>query len=148
MFKQLKRFLQGEPPPVAATIEDPALGLLSWSQDDEAWHSRTDHRDAGFAFQITGTPQPDAALVRHAADILQKKEEFVLSVQHFLAAEAAVSRLSAFKAEIAGLKIERVCLFWPDRPDDGMIYFDGGSDGRVWRSDYISRVPKGLGFDS
>jgi hypothetical protein len=123
--------------------------LLSWSQDDEAWLSRVEHHATGFVFQITGTPQPDAALVRHAADILQKKEEFVFSVQRFLAAEAASSsRLSAFKAEIASLKIERVCLFWPDRPEDGMIYFDGGSDGRVWRSDYISRVPKGLGFDS
>ena len=149
MFEKLKRFLQGEPPPVASTIEDPTLGLLSWSKEEEAWLSRPEHRDIGFVFQITGTPQPDASLVRHAADIIQSKDEFVRSVHRFLAAEAAtVAGLSAFKTEIAGLKIERVSLLWPDRSNDGMIFFAGGRDHRVWRSDYISRIPKELGFDS
>jgi hypothetical protein len=149
MFEKLKRFLQGEPPPVAESVVDPVLGTLSWSKEDEAWLSSPEHCDLGFVFQVTGTPQPDESLVRHAADIAKKKEEFVRSVQRFLSEEtSSVRHLSAFKEEIAGLKIERVCLFWPERPDDGMIFFDGGRDYRGWRCDYVNRTPKGLGFDS
>ena len=39
MFDKLKRFFQGEPPPVAEKIDDPILGTLTWSDDDEAWVS-------------------------------------------------------------------------------------------------------------
>lgn len=148
MFEKLKRFLQGEPPAVDSVV-DPVLGTLSWSKEDEAWLSSPEHAAIGFAFEIAGAPQPDGSLVRHAADIAKKKEEFVRSVQRFLSEEtASVRHLSAFNEEIAGLKIERVCLFWPDRPDDGMIFFDGGRDYRGWRCDYVGRTPKGLGFDS
>jgi hypothetical protein len=149
VFEKLKRFFQGESPPVAEKLVDPALGTLSWSKEDEAWLSSPEHDGLGFAFQISGTPQPDESLVRHAADIARKKEEFIRSVRRFLSDEAtSVRHLSAFGEEIAGLKIERVCLFWPERPDDGMIFFDGGRDYRVWRCDYVGRTPKGLGFDS
>ena len=44
--------------------------------------------------------------------------------------------------------LEGVCLFWPDRPDDGMIYFQGPDESRVWRCDYVSRKPRGPNFDS
>ena len=149
MFAKLKRFLQGEPPPVADKVIVPALGTLSWSKEDEAWLSSPEYDGIGFAFQIAGTPQPDAALVLHAADIVQQKEEFVRSVQRCLTSEtASVRHLRAFRDEIAALKIARVCLFWPQRPDDGMIFFDGGRDYRVWRCEYVDRTPKGLVFDS
>ncbi len=149
MFDKLKRFFQGEPPPIADEVADPELGTLTWSTEDEAWISAPEHVGLGFAFQITGTPQPDASLVRHAADIAKKKADFLESVQRFLAEEAAsVGHLRAFKDEITALKIGRVCLFWPERPDDGMIFFSGGRDYRSWRCDYIGRAPKGLGFDS
>ncbi len=149
MFAKLKRFFQGGTPPVADKIVDPALGTLSWSKEDEAWVSSPEQDGIGFTFQITGTPQPDESLVRHAADISRKKEEFVRSVQRFLSEEAvSVRHLRAFKEEIAGLKIDQVCLFWPERPDDGMIFFEGGRDHRGWRCDYVGRTPKGLGFDS
>src|SRR5689334_9333015 len=106
MFEKLKRFLQGDPPPIADKVEDPNLGTLSWSKDDEAWLSHSEHRDVGFSFQISGTPHPDASLVHHAADIIKKKEDFVRSVQRFLSEEAAsVRSLSAYKDEIGGLKI-------------------------------------------
>jgi hypothetical protein len=37
---------------------------------------------------------------------------------------------------------------WPDRPDDGMIYFDGpGTEERIWRCDYVGRRAQDLGFD-
>jgi hypothetical protein len=149
MFDKLKRLFQGQSPPVAETISDPVLGTLTWSIEDEAWLSATEYYGMGFVFQISGTPRPDGSLIRHAADIFTKREEFVQTVQQFLSEQTSSDRhFRAFKEEISGLKIERVCLFWPNRPDDGMIFFDGGLNHRVWRCDYVARTPKGLGFDS
>jgi hypothetical protein len=147
MFDKLKRFLQGEPPPIAEKIDDPVLGTLTWSEDDEAWVSSATH--AGFEFQISGTPEPDKALLTHAADILRRKDGFVAEVLAYVKSEGETVRsLHSYRDEIAGLRVERVCLFWPDRPDDGMISLSGGRDYRLWRCDYIARRPKGLGFDS
>src|SRR4051794_448633 len=114
MFDKLERFRQGGPPPVSREIVDPVLGTLSWSKDEEAWLSSPEHHDIGFTFQIAGTPRPDVALVRHATDITQKKDQFVSRVQHFLSEEAALSSASAYKEEVAALSIETVCLFWTD----------------------------------
>ena len=149
MFERLQRLLQGKPPPIAPTSDDPVLGTLSWSKDDEAWLTRPELGDVGFAFQIYGTPQPAPGLLRHAAEIVEHRDEFILRVNGFLSEEVrSVRHLSPFTDEIAGLKIECVCLYWPDRPNDGMIYFIGGRDYRLWRCDYVARAPKGLGFDS
>jgi len=149
MFDKLKRFLQGDPPPIAEKIDDPILGTLTWSKDDEAWVSSPAHAGVGFEFQISGTPEPDKALLAHAADILRRRDEFVAEVLACARAEGETVRsLHSYRDEIAGLRVERVCLFWPDRPDDGMISLSGGRDYRLWRCDYIARKPKGLGFDS
>ena len=89
------------------------------------------------------------ALLAHAADILRKRDAFVAAVSQFLKEEAEKIRSPrSYRDEIEGLKIDRVCLFWPERPDDGMISFSGGRDYRLWRCDYVARQPKGLGFDS
>jgi hypothetical protein len=149
MFEKLKRFWQGDPPPVAATIEDSDLGTLSWSKDDEAWVASPSQHGVSFTLQISGTPEPDAALLRHAKDIVARKEEFVDKVRRVLSTEgASVPYLRGYKDEIEGLVIESVSLSWPERPDDGMIFFDGGREYRSWRCDYVGGVPRGLGFDS
>lgn len=149
MFDKLKRFLQSEPPPTAGKIEDPILGRLAWSEDDEAWVSNAIHGDLGFEFQISGTPEPDNKLLAHAAEIVRTKDDFAARVLNYVKSEAETVRsLRPYKEEIEGLQIERVCLFWPERPDDGMISLSGGRDYRLWRCDYIARQPKGLGFDS
>ena len=69
-------------------------------------------------------------------------------ISEFLAEEARrVKHLKQFAHEIEQLRIEDVCLFWPKRPNDGMIYFKEPDRYRVWRCDYVGRKPKGLGFD-
>jgi hypothetical protein len=149
MFAKLKRFFRGEPPPVVEKIDDPVLGTLTWSKDDEAWVSSATHAGVGFEFQISGTPEPDRALLAHAADILGRKDDFAAEVLAYAKSEGETVRsLRSYRDEIAGLRVERVCLLWSDRPDDGMISLSGGRDYRLWRCDYIARKPKGLGFDS
>jgi hypothetical protein len=53
------------------------------------------------------------------------------------------------RAELANLKIENISLCWPDRPEDGMIFFRRSeNDIGLWRCDYIARKPTGLGCDT
>lgn len=149
MFDKLKRLFQGEPPPIAEKVEDPVLGTLAWSVDDEAWKSSADLAGAGFGFMIAGAPEPDKGLLAHAADILRRKEEFVAEVLACVKSEGEKAwYFASYREEIAGLRLEEVYLCWPDRPDDGLISLSGGRDYRLWRCDYVARKPKGLGFDS
>lgn len=96
-------------------------------------------------FTIGGDTEPSPVLIAHAQEIVRSFPEFRQRVGAFLAAEAL--RLPVFAEEIRELEIEEICLFWPIRPDDGMIYFRGPDEFRVWRCDYIGRSPVGLGFD-
>jgi hypothetical protein len=73
-------------------------------------------------------------------------EHFSQLVSSFLRREAA--NFPGAEREVLSLQLESLCLFWPARPNDGMVFFDGGEEGRVWRCDYINRKPDGLSFDS
>lgn len=127
-----------------ASIQDAVLGTLH--PEDDGW--RTDLKDGGgFSFEIGGRDSPDAALLSHAHEIHRESASFTESIRAFLVLEKDKFH-SEFHGEIDSLSIERVVLWWPDRPDDGMVYFLGGQEGRVWRCDYAGRKPKGLGFDS
>ena len=149
MFEWIKQFLRSEPPPIAATVDDPILGTLIWSEDDEAWVSSAAQEGAGFELMIGGTPEPNKALLEHAKDILHRKEEFVAEVLTQVQSEGEADRsLHSYRDEIAGLRVERVFLDCPDRPSDGMIGLSGGWDYRAWRCDYTAGKPIGLGFDS
>ena len=149
MFEWIIRFFQGEPPPIAATLDDPVLGTLTWSEDGEEWYSDAEHKGVGFEFWISGTPEPNKALLAHAVDILKRKDDFVAEVlAHAKAEGETVNSLRSYREEIARLRIEGIHLCWPDRPGDGMIRLSGGQDYRAWRCDYIDRRPKGLCFDS
>ena len=149
MFERFKAFLRGAPPPIAEKIEHPILGTLTWSSDDEAWVSDAAHAGLGFEFQISGTPEPDHRLIAHAVDIFNHKDDFASRVYQYVRSQIdALPGLRSYRAEIEGLRIDRVCLFWPHRPEDGMIALSGGWDYRAWRCDLIGRKPIGLGFDS
>lgn len=149
MYVWIRRFLQSDPPPIAPQIEDPILGVLVWSADDEAWLSTAKEGDGEFRFQIAGTPEPDRALLAHAADIARRRAAFTAEVLAFVRSEIErVRGLRSYREELLGLRIERVCLFWPKRPADAMITFEGGWDYRLWRCDYLARQPRGLCYDS
>ena len=149
MFEKPKRFLKGNPPPIADHVYDSRIGTLTWSADDEAWLSDPSHCNLGFRFQISGTPEPDKQLIAHAGDIISARDSFVETISRFLEEEGKrVRTLRPYREEMKNLRVETICLFWPDRPNDGMIFFGGGKDFRSWRCDYIGRQPTGLGFDS
>jgi len=146
MFEKLKRFWQGEPPPISETLDDPVLGTLIWSDDDEAWTTNKAIEGLGFEIVISGTKEPDRQLLAHAREIFRNHSDFVSNVLGQIKIESETVRgLRRYREEIDGLRIERVYL---SRPDDGRIYFSGGQDDRLWLCEYIGGQAKGLGFDS
>ena len=148
MFGVLKNLLMRPRVQRVDTFPDPELGMLRWSEDTDNWVVSVSANDHAIGFQIGGEPEPDPALLAHARDITRALPEFVSLVSAFLAAEAARRSMATWADEIRLLEIEDVCLFWPERPDDGMIYFQDVDSGLVWRCDYIDRKPTSLGFDS
>ena len=130
-------------------VPDSVLGELRLSDDAEWWEGHTTVASRTVGFNLGGQGRPDARLIAHARDIIRSLPEFERMVSAFLADEARTCKhLTRFADEIRQLTIDHVNLFWPDRPDDGMIYFTGPDEFRVWRCDYVARKPRGLGFDS
>ena len=144
MLEVLKRLFASAAPP--NDFLDPALGQLRWSEDEGAWLAPVPSQPT-VRFQITGDRTPDPRLLVHAQDIAANFPAFQEMVRATLEAEAATFN-PFYTEEIKGLRLESIHLFWPKRPDDGMLYLAGGRNDRLWRFDYVHRRPAGLGFDS
>jgi len=143
MFKTILRSLFGPP---REPFHDPVLGELKPAS--VGWSVRVTRGRDSFEFTIGGAKQPAAALLAHAREILSNFESFQISVAKCVAAESR-DYPDDVKAELAGLQIDNISLCWPDRPDDGMIFFRGRKDDvACWRCDYIGRKPQGLGCDT
>ena len=127
-------------------IIHPVLGTLRFDPEVEAWRGLVTTPTGSIGFLVGGRDAPDPALLAHASDIASTPTPFLEHVHSFLLAEAA--QQPRWADEIKALTLEEVCLFWPKRPNDGMLYFNGPDEYRVWRSDYRDRRAVGLGFDS
>ena len=130
-----------------SSLADPVLGTLVLESDDHLWcETRLELGGRPITFLIGGDQEPSPGLLQHARDIVAAWPEFEARVAAFLLREADVH--SRDSSEIRALRIDSIELWWQDRPDDGMIYFTGSSERRLWRCDYIGRQPRDLGFDS
>jgi hypothetical protein len=128
------------------SVQDEVLGSLAWEDGQEAWVARVSNSPTPFRILLAGEERPIPILVSHARDIFTSPENLVSDVDLLL--RRAAIEFPTVATEILSLRIEAVSLMCADRPDDGMIYFDGsGTEGRVWRCDYIGRRVQGLGFD-
>ncbi len=135
-------------PPVAKrpAVPDPVLGSVQWDEEEEAWVADVPHSPAQFRIMMVGEERPDERLLLHARDIFAAPERLLAEVEPII--RRAASEIPEAAREILGLRIEFVALMWPDRPDDGMIYFDGpGTEERIWRCNYVGRRAQDLGFD-
>ena len=124
-------------------VEDPVLGTLFYDSTVRAWRAAIEAPAGRICFLIRGDSEPAAALVSYAREIASSAESFHQSIRDFLESEAVCQPVRA--DEIRSLKLNRVCLFWPDRPFDGVIHFDGPNGVmREWRCDYMERTPLAL----
>ena len=145
MFGILKKLFPDRRADWRHSVSDPVIGELVLSSDGDWWEGSLTVDGTSVQFQLGGDREPSLALISHAHDIIREFAVFSRTVSEFLDSEAAAQAASA--DEIRQLALESVCLFWPDRPNDGMLYFNGADEYRVWRCDYINRKPQGLGFD-
>jgi hypothetical protein len=146
MFSALKKVFTPKPKVERVPFVHATLGEFAYSEEEEAWLSDPKHGALGFCFHITGDEKPDARLLPHAESVAHDADAFRKMVGDFLESEA--DRMKPRQAAIRELKIDMVCLFWPERPDDGMIYFTGGDSYGLWRCDYQNGKPIALGYDS
>ncbi|MDP3981368.1 MAG: hypothetical protein Q8Q33_08160 [Chlamydiota bacterium] len=124
------------------SFNDTILGTMLFYKDTTSWEVLT----KGIKFEIAGDDvQPDPRLLSHAHDIERSIHRFLESISGFLKEEAEVKTGAA--EEIKKIKIESIVLCWPDRPNDGLIYFKGSDNDHLWRCDYINRKPMNLTFD-
>ncbi len=150
MFPKWKRFILGDKRPVVRSVMHPVIGTLTYADDDEAWLTDPETSGYGFGFYISGYWDGDApeigpapALVDHAAWIASHPEAFTQLVRDFIVSELqTVKSLAAQKDEVQQLRVYRVALMWPDRPDDGEIELrTSRSSDRMWHCGYVDRKP-------
>jgi hypothetical protein len=130
-------------------VQDEILGLIQFNPEEKIWEAWVSCLGNRWRLCMAGRAMPDPNLLAHAREVAENPEQFCEMIAFFLRSEA--SALSAFPSaqeEVLSLRLESLNLFFPSRPNDGMLYFEGGKDNRVWRCDYIGRKPDGLGFDS
>jgi hypothetical protein len=128
-------------------VEHPVLGVLKYDESVDAWRCVVPSDPSSLGFLVAGKNTPDERLLAHAVSIVEGAAGFFAAVQEFLVSEAI--KQPKWANEIEGLKVQEICLFWPRRPDDGMVYFATPTEvGRLWHADYIKRRLVGLGFDS
>ena len=145
MFDALKRFFRrGEPP--ATTIQDSVLGLLTWSDECDAWRGHHGTRD--FLLAYDGTAEPSDAVRRYAIRVLENE----LWLEHAWneARKKAFSEYSPFYIP----EIESLCIgdlhfsVHPQRGGSLLVDLNGGRDFRLWRIEFNGDRCEGIGFDN
>jgi hypothetical protein len=126
-------------PERTSVVEHPRLGTLRLNADENWWEARVTLGERTVVIGIGGDTTPDGRLIEHAVDIVEGFDAFTERVERFLETEAA-KMPEEIAEEVSALVLDGVYLFWPKRPNDGMLYFEGPDQYRVWRCDYIDRL--------
>jgi len=150
MFAKFKTLLFGDKRPIVHSVVHPIVGTLTYSADEDAWLTDPDASGCGFGFYVSAERNPNAATIRpaaelieHAAQIASNPEVFAKSVRVLVESQlTTVKSLHADRDEIERLRVYRVALMWPERPDDGEIELRTGPDSdRMWHCAYLGRKP-------
>lgn len=150
MFTSLKKLVFGDTRPIRRSVIHPVLGNLLYSDDDEAWLIDPKSSPCGFGFYIAGDwsiPGPEVlppqSLIDAAINIASHSEVFAQLVRDIVDSKAkAVSPKDPDLEEIKKLRVHRVELMWPERPNDGEIQLrTSGESNRMWYCGCINGKP-------
>jgi hypothetical protein len=139
-----KLFEKGEEP--LPIVEDPQLGRMDWSKDDEAWLGT--HGGFRFALAYERKAMPTPPLLAYAKEVLSDPDllERTLAEQK----QRWASRVPpSVKDELAALKFG--LIYFSIHKRRGPYIFaivEGGGADRSWRIEYHGRQCDGLGFDT
>ena len=124
-------------------FQDEVLGTMPWDEDEDGWVARVP--GATFRIVLTGDERPDTRLLASARALSADSTKLTQQVESLLTTYAA--RVPGAADEVLALGMDSVHLTRPNRPGDGMIFFTGPDEHRVWRCDYVAGRPQDLGFD-
>lgn len=122
------------------------LGVLEWSEDDEAWHGSFN----GTKFFVSFNQSKDNQL----KDVLNYAETVLMSIDWLNDAVEAEKKkylnvYPKFAGELQGLKIESLCFSIHEKQGRYLNCQLGyGASDRFWSLDFHDRKCSGIGFDA
>ncbi len=138
-----KLFDKGESPdPI---FDDPVLGAMSWSKDEEAWAGAYDGFRFAVAYERKSTPA--AELLSYTREVLGDGTWLIEALESEKQ-RALASAPSSAKAEIEALRFGLIHFYRHKGQLRIIADVEGGGDSRSWRIEFHDRVCEGLGFDS
>lgn len=143
MFSKLKALFA--PPPAPPAVADAVLGTVAFDTEEQLWTSTVQIDGQAFKVNIAGVSSPDPSLLELARRVAEDARAFRQRLSSFLTQQGALANDTA--GELSQLEMESLNLFWPDRPDSGMVFFREGSAGQIWHCDYINGEFGGLACD-
>ena len=141
-FKKLSE-KEEDPVPV---VNDPQLGRMEWSEDDEAWVGTHGGFRFALAYERKATPTPP--LLSYAKEVLSNPVWLERTLEEEKKRWASKVPPSG-RDELATLKFG--LIYFSIHKDRGPYIFaivEGGGDDRSWRIEYHNRQCDGLGFDT
>jgi hypothetical protein len=137
--------IAGHSPEPLALFNDPVLGPLLWSEDDESWVG--EHGGYRIAIGYSGLAVPDPELLAYARDCLGPEgATFTRNLAE--AREARANEFAPWAAEFTRLRVE-VLRFWlSDRGMGCFVDLVGGEPERSWRVEFEGLKCLGFGFDT
>jgi hypothetical protein len=128
-------------------FDDPTLGQLAWSEDEEGWIG--EHGGYRFVIGYSGTALPDPELLNYVRDFLGEGGATFTRVL----AEAKLAHAAKFQRwwakEFAGLTVGTVAVWMSKSGQIGcMVDLVGGEPYRSWRVAFDGFECIGFGFDT
>lgn len=140
-------FKKGEDP--AKPCSDGVLGLLQWSEDDEAWLG--EFRGLKFSLAYEGLKQPSDVVITYAREILSDSSWLSSTL-----AEAKIKQIKKYgrnlselhRSEVESLSFGTICFYVYKSKRRIIADLEGGKEYRAWRIEYSDRQCDGIGFDT
>lgn len=127
-------------------LSDPVLGELVLN--DSSWECTVESNAGSIVVRVGGRYEPDEGLIATARQTYAKIDDFVLTVNNYLSAEAQADVWKPFANELLELSIADINYWWPEKPSAAMIFFRGTDECKLWHCDIDGEQLFGLTFDS
>jgi hypothetical protein len=146
MFEGIRRIFNRPATALDLVAEDPLLGTLTWSADDESWLGI--YGDQSFSLGFQGSRAPSQELRAYALQVLGAPDWLDRTLSQAKAL-ATTNYTTFYTAETASLRFGTIHFYRDSkRGPCAIAALVGGRDCRSWRIEYSGLTCEGIGFDS
>lgn len=133
------------PPQPQEIIDDPVLGRLQWSKDDEGWTG--EYRGFKISFSQKNESVPTEALIKYARQVLDTEGFLTESLEK--AKQEWIMKLPKHAKEISALYFDEVHFYRSKGQKNCILAHLGPEDDyKSWRIEYMEMNCLGLGCDT